>query len=240
MTRVPSATCVAIAATVALSLCAASAQAATSQPFSTTSGTIALNLSALSSAGYSVSAYGGDSYNSSTGVLTLGISSVSLASSPGAIDIQFSSGEGVSFSQLLGNTVTLSNLSFNVGSDTLSGNLSVYTFLGIFPLVNLTNSTLFNAGNVSSSFGSQVGTAVTSSTTARAIGLSASNFTLNAGLGTSLAALLTNPTSYNFLGNSLSSIKVGTVAAVPEASSSLLMVMGLGGLMALRARRHKR
>lgn len=223
-----------------LAVAATAASAATSQPFTAATAQVQLNTSVLATKGFTATAIGSSTYNSSTGVLTDPVQGVSLISSPGALIIDFSdtSGVALSTSTFLGTvTINLENFSFNLATNTLTGD--VKSAFG-----NYLNQDLLVATNVSSSFGNAsgvtTGTNVSSSSSTRTLGLLASTFTLAPDLITKLG---TNASSFQFIADTITQLKVGTVQAVtpqvPEPSTYALMGLGLVGMAFVSRRKQQ-
>jgi len=224
-----------LASAVAL-FAAAGVASAANQPFTATNATVTLNPSAISSTGYSVAATGGSTLSGNN--LTIAVESVSLDASPGPIDINFAQTAGIRLTKTLNPTVTLSDFTFDVGTNTLYGDLLVGSTL--LPLLNLNDQSLLTATNVSSSFGGVAGTNVTSSATTRTLGLNASGFVLSQGFRDYLTAAELNPDDYTYIADLIGSIKIGTVSvtpAIPEPSTYALMGIGLIGLALAKRRR---
>lgn len=220
-----------LASAVAL-FAAAGVASAANQPFTATNATVALNPSAISSTGYTVGAAGAATLSGNN--LTIAVESVGLDVSPGPIDINFAETSGIRLTKLLSPTVTLSDFTFDVGTNTLYGDLKAGVFL------NLNDQSLLTATNVTSSFGGVVGTNVTSSATTRTLGLNASGFVLSQGFRDYLTAAELNPDDYTYIADLIGSIKIGTVSvtpAIPEPSTYALMGIGLIGLALAKRRR---
>lgn len=220
----------------ALALATGIASAAT-QPFVATTASIGLDLAAITASlnGYSLAPTGGATLNSTTGVLTANVQGVSTPTNPGALVIDFNDAQGFSFTKFLSPTISLTNFSFNLATNDLTGDLIIGS--GLFG-TQILNQSLLTASNVSSSFGTSVGTSVADSTTARVLGLNASGFALSNSFKSLLTANNVDPASVAFVGGLITSIKVGTVSNVPEPSTYALMGIGLVG-MGLMARRRK-
>lgn len=223
---------------ITLALAASGVASAANQPFNAVTGTVTLDLVAVNAAlnGYTINGAGLSTYNSTTGVLTDPVQAVSTAANHGSLLIDFNDASGMKFTKAFATSITMSNFSFDVGTNTLFGDLLVGS--ASFPLLNLTNQSLLTAANVSSSFGTEVGTSVTDSTTPRALGLLATNFSLSAAFSDYLVARELNPSDFGYVASMIKEIKVGTVASVPEPSTYALMGIGLVG-MSLVARRRK-
>lgn len=225
---------------MALALAVSGLASAATQPFVATTAAITVDLAAITASlnGYSLAATGGATLNSSTGVLTANVQGVSTPSSPGALNIDFNDAQGLSFTKFLSPTISLTNFSFNLATNDLTGDLIIGS--GLFG-TQILGQSLLTATNVSSSFGTganaQVGTAVTNSSTARVLGLNASGFALSNSFKALLTANNVDPASVAFVGNLITSVKVGTVASVPEPSTYALMGIGLVGVGLMTRRR---
>lgn len=220
---------------------AAGVASAASQPFTATSASVTVDLAAVTTAlpGYTVSGVGGASINSAGVISGVTVQGIDLPTNPGALNIDFVDAAGLKLTKPLSSTITLSNFSFDLATNTLTGNLLVGSSL--FPLLNLTNQSLLTATNVTSSFGvtgnQQVGTNVTGSSTARTLGLDASGFVLSEGFKSFLTSAELNPADFGYVATMIQSVKIGTVAAVPEPSTYALMGLGLVGIAAVSRRR---
>ncbi|MGH6646329.1 PEP-CTERM sorting domain-containing protein [Aquabacterium sp.] len=223
---------------MALAIAFSGLASAATQPFTAVTGSVTLDLVAVTAAlnGYTINAAGASTYNSTTGVLTDPVQGVSTSANHGALLIDFSDSSGMKFTKAFATSITMSNFSFDLATNTLFGDLLVGS--AAFPLLNLTNQSLLTANTVSSSFGNEVGTSVTDSATPRALGLLASNFTLSSAFQSYLTARELNPADFGYVASMIKEIKVGTVASVPEPSTYALMGIGLVG-MGLMARRRK-
>ncbi|MFN3617852.1 MAG: PEP-CTERM sorting domain-containing protein [Aquabacterium sp.] len=217
----------------------AGAASAANQPFTATNAAVTINTSAISSTGYTVSATGGASLSGST--LTIGVESVSLDASPGPLDINFNQAAGLRLAK--GATVaTLTDFTFDLATNTLFGDLNA-SFLGV-SVLSLNDQSLLTASTVSSSFGGVVGTNITSSSTARTLGLQASGFALSQGFRDYLLGTGQNPDDFGYIADLITNVKIGTVSvtptvpAIPEPSTYALMGLGLVG-MALVSRRRR-
>ena len=216
----------------------AGAASAANQPFTATNATVAVNPSAISSTGYSVSSTGGATLSSNT--LTIAVESVGLDTSPGPIDINFAQTAGLRLTKVLSPSVTLSDFTFDVGTNTLFGDLLVGSTL--LPILNLNDQSLLTATSVSSSFGGVVGTNITSSASTRTLGLNASGFVLSQGFRDYLTAAELNPDDYGYIADLIGNVKIGTVSvtpAIPEPSTYALMGLGLVGVALVSRRRRQ-
>ncbi len=207
---------------IALALASGIASAA-NQPFTATSGTVTLDTSFVTSNGYVASALGAATYDAGTGTLTDPVQGVSTSTEPGPIVIDFSDTSGLSIKKGYTN-VKLTDFTFDVATNTLFGDVNV----GV--LLSLNDQALLTATSVSSSFGTQAGTSVTSSAETRNLGLLASNFTLAPAFISFLGENGVDPTSMAFVASIIKEVKIGTVVtptAVPEPTTYALLFAGL-------------
>lgn len=224
-----------LASAVALFAVAGVATAA-NQPFTATNAVVTLNPDAISSTGYTVGTAGAATLSGNN--LTIAVESVGLDVSPGPIDINFAQTSGIRLTKANNPSVTLSDFTFDVGTNTLYGDLLVGSSL--FPLLNLNDQSLLTATTASSSFGGVTGTNITSSATTRTLGLDASGFVLSQGFRDYLTARELNPDDYTYIADLIGTIKIGTVSvtpAIPEPSTYALMGVGLIGLMIAKKRK---
>ena len=218
---------------VALALASGFASAA-AQPFVAATGSVKLDTTYLTTNGYTATALGTATYNAGTGTLTDPLQGVSTSSNPGALLIDFSDTAGMQLAK--GYTkVKLTDFTFDLATNTLFGDVNV----GI--LLNLNDQALLVASSVASSFGAESGTSVTTSATARDLGLLATNFTLAPAFVTFLGDNGVDPATMTFVADMIKEVRIGTVSvapSVPEPSTYALMGLGLVG-MSLVARRRQ-
>lgn len=212
---------------------AATAASAANQPFVAGSGSVTLDTSYLSANGYTVTALGSSTYNATTGVLTDPLQTISTATNPGALKIDFSDTSGLTLKKGL-TSVKLFDFSFDVATQSLFGTITSGIFL------NLPNQSLLTATTLAGDFGGSALDNVANSSTARKLNLVASDFVLSEAFKGFLTENGIDPTAVSFVASLVKTVNIGTVSTpgVPEPSTYALMGVGLVGIaMARRSRR---
>jgi hypothetical protein len=203
------------------------ALADTSQPFVADSAIVSLDTTYLTANGYTAKALGSSVYTAATGTVTDPLATVNIVGSgtSGPLDVLFSSTSGMSLSKTtngLTTTAKLTNFSYDAATQTLFGNISV----GL--LLNLTNQSLLTANTVyGGTFGSDLITNATTSTSARKLNMYATDFVLSEDLKSLLTSNGVDPNSVSFVASMVKSVAVGTV---PEPTTYALMGLGLVGI----------
>ena len=188
---------------------------------------VTLDTSYLTANGYTAKALGSATYDAAAGTVKDPLTAVNIVGSgtSGPIDAVFSSTSGMSLSKTtngITTTAKLTNFSYDAATQTLFGSITV----GL--LLNLPNQSLLTANTVyGGTFGNDVITNVTTSGTARALNMYATDFVLSNDLKTLLSDNGVDPSAVSFVASMVKSVAVGTV---PEPTTYALMGLGLVGI----------
>ena len=219
-----------VIALAAVTVVAGGAMAAT-QPFNAINATVSIDTSMLTANNISISKIGNAVLSGNT--LTLAVSSVTNATNGGAATINFGDNDGFMLTTQFG-TLTFKDFSFDAASKTLIGDLQGGGFL--LSGISFQDGGLLSAGAAEGNLGFDPLTAVTNSSSARPLYLSASQFTMAAGLAAYLTEKGLTPSTVP-VGQIVQNVKIG-VSPVPEPSTYALMGLGLVG-MALVSRKRR-
>jgi len=206
---------------------------AAAQPFVPTTAAVYLDMATIeaNANGYTVAGSAGAAL--SAGVLTLNVQGVSNTGNPGPLKIDFIDGQGLQFTKLLNPTISLNNLTFDLATNSLIGDLKIGS--GLFG-INILNQSLLTATQVYSYFGNEDGAQVSNSSTARELGLEASGFVLSNSFKQFLLENDQDPASYGLVAGLITNVVIGQV---PEPSTYALLAVGMVAVGAVARRRRQ-